>query len=49
MNTNFAGENTWEEATWKNEKRWKDNINMDLMATGCEDVRWMELAHDHVQ
>jgi hypothetical protein len=29
-------------------RRWVDNITMDLREIRC-DVRWIELAHDHIQ
>jgi hypothetical protein len=28
---------------------WEDDIKTDLMVTGCEDRRWIELAQDRVQ
>jgi hypothetical protein len=38
----FCGETSWETST-------EHNIKMDLRETGCEDGRWMEIAHDCVQ
>jgi hypothetical protein len=26
--------------------RWEDNIKMDLQKVGCEDMDWIDLAHD---
>jgi hypothetical protein len=30
-------------------REWEDNFEIDLWESGCEDVRWMELARDRVQ
>jgi hypothetical protein len=32
-------------ATWRNGKKFWDNIKMDLVETGCEDETGVELAH----
>jgi hypothetical protein len=36
-------------SSWKIEKEKEDNIKIHLMDIGCEDGRWMELAHDRFQ
>jgi hypothetical protein len=37
------GKTTWE--AWEGE----DTIKMDLIATGCEDVYWLQVAQGRVQ
>jgi len=38
-----------ENVHWKTDKKWQDNINLDLRKIGCEDRRWMEMAEDCIQ
>lgn len=36
---NFGGETSW---------RWENNIKVKLMEVCCEDIKWMDMAQDHV-
>jgi hypothetical protein len=33
----------------KTRRRWEDNIEMDLVEIGCEDMEWIQLAEDGIQ
>jgi hypothetical protein len=39
---------SWRTSIWNGRRKGKDNIKMDSMEIGCDDLRWMELAQDHV-
>jgi hypothetical protein len=38
--------NLREKATWETQRRWEDNIKMDLQEVGCEGMEWIEVAQD---
>jgi hypothetical protein len=44
MHTGFWWENTRKGNLEGNNRRWEDNIKMDLKEIGCESVYWIDVA-----
>ena len=42
----FGGKTWGKETTWKNRRRWEDNIITDIAAVRREDLEWIDLAQD---
>ena len=42
----FVGKREEKRPLGRHRRRWKDNMNMYLQEVGCEDIDWIELAHN---
>jgi hypothetical protein len=48
-NTSLVGKPEWKRPLGRSVRRWEDNIKMDLIKIGWEDVDWTNLTQDRDQ